>query len=409
MAKNNTSNYPLLQKTNVAKKTCLVRLDLNVPIKDGKITDTSRIVACEPTINYLLDNKAKLVILSHLSRVKTAEDITSGKKSLAIVAKALQQRYPKMKIIFVKNNTDKKLPSIVKKQKYNEIILLENTRYNDFDLKKKEVVKKESKCDPKLAKFWASLGQVYVNDAFATIHRKHASNYGIASNIKTKCVGFLIQHEMENIQKFNAESPKPIISIVGGAKITDKIVLLEKLMQMSDLVLIGGGMSFTFLKALGYETGLSLCDTEMLETAKNLYMKYKDKILLPVDFLATTEYANHAARKIKIKKFPKDLMGLDIGPKTTKLFTKAIKKAQTIFWNGPTGAFELENYSISTKAIADAIADATKCGSFSLIGGGDTAAAAIKFADKTSFSFVSTGGGATLSVIQGDELPGLIF
>ena len=383
---------PTLHDVDVNNKTCIVRLDLNVPLKDGKITDLARLLAAKRTLDHLIDSKCKIVILSHLSRVKKAEDITSGKKSLKVVADALQKLYPKMKVIFVENNRDKKLPSMVKKMKTNQIILLENTRYNDFDLKKNEVVKLESKNNPQLAKFWASLGDVYVNDAFATIHRGHASNAGIAKLKKQKCIGYLIQDELEHIIKFNKYSSKPIVSVVGGAKIADKIILLEKLMQTSDQVLIGGGMAFTFLTALGINCQKSLVEKEMLETAKNLYTKYKNKIILPIDVACATDFANQTRKEYKVNKIPANMMGLDVGSKTIKQYLKVLKPAQTIFWNGPTGVFEFSNFDSSTKAVAKAIA-----------------AAAVKFAKKTDFSWVSTGGGATLAVIQGDELPGLFF
>lgn len=404
----NLKHILFLKDIDVANKTCVVRLDFNVPIKNGVITDTSRIAAAKKTIDYLLANNCKIVILSHLSRIKTAADITSGKKSLAPVAKKLKVFFPKTKIIFAANNVDKNLPKIIKTMHFRDILLLENTRYQDFDLKTQENVKLESKNNLKLAKFWASLGDVFVNDAFATIHRGHASNAGIASFSKIKCIGFLIKEELENILKFNSLSPKPIISIVGGAKIADKIILLEKLFNISDLVLIGGGMAFTFLKSLGNNVGKSLVEQEMLSTAKNLYQKYKDKILLPCDVACCQTFANEARSEFSIKNIPSDLIGLDIGKKTIEQYIKIINKANTIFWNGPTGVFEFNNFANSTKAIVDAIVKTTSNNdATSIIGGGDTAAAALEFAKKTDFTWVSTGGGATLAVIQGDSLPGL--
>lgn len=403
------NKIPTLQSTEVTGKRCLVRVDFNVPIKDGQITDLARITAAKPTIDYLLKAKAKVVLLSHLSRVKEAKDIKSGKKSLEIVANALRKIYPDYKIIFVKNNTDKKLPKLINKMKANEIVLLENTRYQDFNLKTNQQVKLESKNDPKLAKFWASLGDVYVNDAFATIHRGHASNAGIAKNIKTKCIGFLIQNELENIIKFDKYASKPIVSIIGGAKIADKITLLEKLMAISDQVIIGGGMANTFLASLGINIGASLYEKEMLSFAKKLYSKYKKKIILPIDLNVNDKFANEPGQIVSIKKIPLNSMALDVGPKTIKQYVKIIKYAKSIFWNGPTGVSEFSNYSASTKAIARAIAIATAGNAFSLIGGGDTAAAATKFVDKSVFSFVSTGGGATLAVIADDKLPGLFY
>lgn len=401
------NKIPYLQNIEVTNKRCLVRVDFNVPIKDGKITSLARIIAVKPTIDYLLRAKAKIILLSHLSRVKSIDDIKSGKKSLKIVAKALAKMYPNNKVIFVENNTSKKLPSLAKNMKANEIILLENTRYQDVDIKTKQVVKRESKNDPKLAKFWASLGEVFVNDAFATIHRGHASNAGIASHIKNKCIGFLIQNELENITKFNDNSTRPIISIIGGAKIADKITLLQTLMEMSDLVLIGGGMANTFVASQNINLGKSLVENEMLHTARVLYAKYKNKIMLPVDFKVNKEFKDVEGKVVSVKNFPKDMMALDIGPKTIKQYLKLIKHGRTIFWNGPTGVSEFTHYATSTNEIAKAIAKATVASAFSLIGGGDTAAAATKHTKASEFSYISTGGGATLSVIAGDKLPGL--
>lgn len=400
---------PTLQTTEVTGKRCLVRVDFNVPIKDGQITDLSRITAARQTIDYLLKAKAKVILLSHLSRIKEEKDIKSGKKSLEIVAKALQKMYPNYKVVFVPNNTDKKLPGLIKKMKLNQIILLENTRYQDFNLKTKQLVKLESKNDPQLAKFWASLGDVYVNDAFATIHRGHASNAGIASHIKEKCVGFLIQNELENIIKFDQYASKPIVSIIGGAKIADKITLLEKLMTISDQVIIGGGMANTFLAALGVNVGASLCEKEMFKVAKSLYAKHKKKILLPIDLNVNNKFADTPGEIVSIKNVPLKSMALDVGPKTIRQYLRVIKYAKTIFWNGPTGVSEFNNYNASTKAIARAIAVATAGNAFSLIGGGDTAGAATKFVERDAFSFVSTGGGATLAVIADDKLPGLFY
>jgi len=408
MDKKVLDSIPTLQNTDVAYKTVIVRLDLNVPVKDGKITDFGRINGAKRTLDYLIANKAKIVILSHFSRVKSIDDIKSGKKSLKLVAAALKKMYPKMNVEFITDSVDKKLPQIVKKMTPNDMLLLENTRYNDVNAKG-EVVKLESKNNPELGKFWASLGDVFVNDAFATIHRGHASNAGINKNMKVKCIGYLIQDELQNIVKFNKDSVKPIVSIVGGAKIADKIILLEKLMEMSDMVLIGGGMAFTFLNALGINVGGSMVEKEMLDTAKKLYKKYSNKIVLPEDALCATKFEDQEPVTYMVNEIPNEYMGLDIGPKSLKKFLKVLESAQTIFWNGPTGVFEFSNYATSTKEISEVIVKRTKdANAFSLIGGGDTAAAACKFAKKEEFSWVSTGGGATLAVIQGDELPGLI-
>lgn len=409
MNKKILKKVPLLQNVDVTNKKCLVRVDFNVPIKDGKISDLSRINAAKPTIDYLLKSKAKIILLSHLSRIKSINDIKSGKKSLKIVARALAKIYSNYKIIFVPDNTSKKLPSIVNNMKVNEIILLENTRYQDVNIRTKKVVKYESGNNHKLAKFWASLGDVFVNDAFATIHREHASNVGIASYIKNSCIGLLIQKELENITKFNQNSPRPIISIIGGSKIADKINLLQRLVEISDVVLIGGGMANTFLASQNINLGKSLIEEEMISTAKTLYSRYKSKIILPIDFKVCPEFKDIEGQDASIKKFPDKMMALDIGPKTIKQYLKIIKYGKTIFWNGPTGVSEFTNYATSTNEIAKAIANVTAGSAFSLIGGGDTAAAVAKVLKASDFSYISTGGGATLSVVADEKLPGLFI
>lgn len=400
-----------IQDANLSDKTVVVRLDLNVPMKNGEITDPSRIVAAFQTLDYLIQNRCKIIVLSHLSRIKKEEDITSGKKSLLPVSVYIKNAYPNSGVYFAQDNTNPEIIKVAQSLKIGDILILENTRYQDFDMNKKEVVKKESKCDMKLASFWASLGEIFINDAFATIHRKHASNYGVGSIMKESYVGFLIQNELTNILKFNKDSKKPIVSIIGGAKISDKIILLKKIIAMSDKVLIGGGMAYTFLKALGKNIGTSLCEEEMLQTAKDLYIGNERKIVLPVDVMCAEKFED-----VKGKKFvydmggiPVNMQGLDIGPKTIKLFTKEIQTANTIFWNGPCGVFEFKHFAKSTKKITKVIVKATAKGAFSLIGGGDTASAATSFENKDSFSFVSTGGGATLAIIQDEDLPGLFF
>ena len=406
----NFKSLTSVDAVDVANKTVVVRVDFNVPLKDGKIIDPNRINAARKTIDYLISNNCKIILLSHLSRIKTLDDIKSNKKSLLPVCNYLKTIYGDKNVFFATDGFSPVIIDFIKNtMKPQQIMLFENTRYNDFDLVTNQLVKKESKCDHKLAKQWASLCDVFVNDAFGTIHRCHASNYGIIKNCKKWCIGFLVKHELENILKFNENAPKPIVSIVGGSKISDKVILLNKLMAISDYVLIGGGMSFLFLKALGFDIGKSIYESEMLEIAKEIYNKHKNKIILPIDVIATTEFADIKGNEITIGQPMNNLMGLDIGPKTTKIFVDKIKNAKTIFWNGPSGVFEFNHYQKSTKEIAEAICFATKNGAFSLIGGGDTAFAATKFCDKSKFSFVSTGGGATLAIIQGSDLPGLNF
>lgn len=400
---------PVIQDTDVANKICLVRTDFNVPVKDGKVVDNARIVAAKKTIDYLIKSRARIILLSHFSRIKSVSDIKSGKKSLYPVAKELKKLYPKMKIIFVKNNLDPRLPSLVKNLKANEIMLLENTRYNDVCIKTGKVIKRESGNDAKLAKFWASLADVYVNDAFATIHRGHASNAGIASQMKQKCIGFLIQQELENVSKLNEYATRPIISVIGGAKISDKISLLEKILKISDQVLIGGAMANTFVSALGINLGKSLIEPEMKNFAKNLYEKYTDKIILPIDFLVSKKPEDTKTKVASIKDFPANMSAYDIGPKSIRQFSQVIRTAKTLFWNGPTGLAEFKPFSKSSSEIAKQIAYATVNGGFSLIGGGDTIAIATKFVDRDEFSYVSTGGGATLAVIADEKLPGIFY
>lgn len=398
---------PKIQDLSLENKKVLVRLDLNVPIKDGKITSMERINACKKTIDHLIKNNCKIVLISHLSRIKSIDDVNSGKKSLAVVADALAQIYPKNKVTFVKDSYDRNLPKMINEMQPTDIMLLENTRYNDVD-KSGNVIKLESKNSQELGKFWANLCEVFVNDAFATIHRGHASNAGIMKYINKYCIGFLIQEELEKIVAFNERIEKPKISIVGGAKIADKIILLETLMKNSDQVLIGGGMANTFLAAKGINVGKSLIEKDMIETAKKLLVKYKDKIVLPIDANVGKEFKDEPGTQVGLVDIGTEMMILDIGMKTTKKYVETISNAETIFWNGTTGVNEFKNFENSTKDIAQAIANVTKKGAYSLIGGGDTAGAAVKFADKNDFSWVSTGGGATLAVIQGDDLPGLL-
>lgn len=403
------SQIPLLSDVDVKNKVCLVRVDFNVPIKDGKISNPARVIAAKKTIQYLLDANAKVILLSHLSRVKSVDDIKSGKKSLKIVVDYLKTVFPKNNVTFVDNNRSPKLPEIVKQMKSSDIILLENTRYNDVDVKTGEVVKHESKNNPELAKFWASLADVYVNDAFATIHRGHASNAGIAKLMKDKCIGFLIQNELENIVKFDKYADRPIVAVIGGAKISDKIKLLETLAKVADQMIIGGAMANTFLAANGVNVGKSLIEKETMEFAKNLYLKYKDKIMLPSDVAVAKEFKDGIPQYFSIDKIPADAMALDMGPKTIKAYTKVIKAGRSIFWNGPTGVAEFKNFSKSCDEIANAIAEATSDGAYSLIGGGDTLTAATKKVKASAFSFASTGGGATLAVLANEDLPGLFF
>ncbi|WP_036499092.1 phosphoglycerate kinase [[Mycoplasma] testudinis] len=403
-------NKKTLQKTDVADKTVIVRLDLNVPMKDNKVTDFERIDGALPTLKYLLDKNCKVVVLSHLGRIKTLEDKTSGKKSLGPVAKVLQERLPENKVIFSKDNVGANVVQAVNNLKNKEILVLENTRYNDVD-DQGAVVKKESKNDPELGRFWASLGKVFVNDAFGTVHRKHASNVGIASNIKDSCVGLLIEKELTNLQKVTTNQKRPFVVLLGGAKVSDKLGVVTKLLEIADHVLIGGGMVNTFLKAKGVDIGKSTFEADLVDTAKGLLEKdTKHKIVLAVDQRIAPEFADVKSRNHSVDEplgeFG-DWMGLDVGPKTVKLFESYLENAKTIFWNGPLGVFEFENYAKSTNEIAKYIAKVTAKGAFSVMGGGDIVAAVNKIGIGHEMSFVSTGGGASLNLVEGSPLPGI--
>lgn len=402
-------NKKTLQQVDVANKTVIVRLDFNVPIENGVITDNERITAALPTLQYLVDKNCKIVCLSHLGRIKTLVDKTSGKKSLLPVSKTLQEMMPETKIKFLKQNVGANVTQSVSELKPKEILLLENTRYNDVD-DQGAVVKKESKNDPELGRFWASLGQVFINDAFGTAHRAHASNVGIAKNIGVSCVGFLIEKELNHLQKLIHNPEKPFVVVLGGAKVSDKLGVINKLLNLADNILIGGGMVNTFLKAKGYDVGSSKYEAEMLPVAKDILAKdTSNKIILAVDHLVAPEFSDVKGIRLMVDQPWNEYssyMSLDVAKKTISLFKKYIKQAKTIFWNGPLGVFEFSNFSKATKKIAKEIVKATKKGAYSVIGGGDSAAA-VNQMQISGFSFISTGGGASLTLLEGSDLPGI--
>lgn len=397
-----------LKDVNLDNKVVIVRVDFNVPIKNGNVDDETRIKEALPTIKYLKDHNCKIVLLSHLSRIKSIDDIKSGKKSLKPVFGVLQKLLPGVEMEFVEDNKDKNLPNIIKKMNPGSLILLENTRYNDVNAKN-EVVKEESKNNPALGKFWASLGEVYVNDAFGTCHRAHASNAGIASNIKTSCIGFLVEKELTKLSKA-LTGAHPIVAIFGGAKVSDKLASIKYVANIADKILIGGGMAFTFLKAKGLEIGKSLLESDLVDTAKELINELGNKLVLPVDAVVG-EPGNPmdimSGKNVKNEKFPADKAGYDIGKKSVKLFSKEIKNAKTIIWNGPMGVFENPVFKKSTDKVCKAIAKASQKGAYSIVGGGDSASAANKSGFKEAFSHISTGGGASLEFLSGKDLPGI--
>ena len=389
-----------LKDLDVKGKKVLVRVDFNVPIKDGVIGDDNRITAALPTLNYILENGGSIIAFSHLGKVKAEEDKAS--KTLEPVAKALAEKLGKP-VKFVPVTRGAELENAVAELKAGEILMFENTRFEDLD------GKKESKNDPELGKYWASLGDVFVNDAFGTAHRAHASNVGVASNIAESAVGFLIEKEINFIGGAVDNPERPLVAILGGAKVSDKIGVIENLLDKADKVIIGGGMMFTFLKAQGKNTGKSLLEEDKVELAASLIAKAKDKgveLILPVDAVVAKEFSNDVDFKtVSVDEISDDVMGLDIGAESVALFEKALEGAKTVVWNGPMGVIEMSNYANGTIGVCKAIAELKDAKT--IIGGGDSAAAAIQlgFADK--FSHISTGGGASMEYLEGKVLPGV--
>ncbi|EAE9525413.1 TPA: phosphoglycerate kinase [Listeria monocytogenes] len=377
-------------------KKVLVRVDFNVPMKDGKITNDNRIVAALPTIEYILEQNGKAILFSHLGKVKTEEDKEG--KSLRPVAARLSELLGK-EVKFVPTTRGPELEKAIDELKDGEVLLFENTRFEDID------GKKESKNDPELGKYWASLGDVFVNDAFGTAHRAHASNVGIASNLES-AAGFLMEKEIKFIGGVVDNPARPLVAILGGAKVSDKIGVIENLLTKADKVLVGGGMTFTFMAAQGQEIGKSLLEADKVELAKGLLEKAGNKLVLPVDAVVSKEFSNDAPfHTVSADSIPADEMGLDIGQATIDLFTKELQGAKIVVWNGPMGVFELSNFAKGTIGVCEAIANLTDA--TTIIGGGDSAAAAMDlgFADK--FTHISTGGGASLEYLEGKELPGV--
>ena len=396
-----------LNDVNVDNKTVIVRFDFNCPVKDGVVTSDKRIVAALPTIKYLLDHGCKIIALSHLSSIKSLDDIKSNKKSLAPVAKRLQELLPNTKIKFEPEIDFNTIKNDVKDLKTGEILVLQNTRYYDVD-NEGNVVKLESKNNEELAKFWASLADIFVNDAFGTAHRAHASNAGIAKFAKDSCIGFLVEKEIKSILKAIDSPARPYVAILGGAKVSDKLKVITNLLDKADKIIICGGMAYTFHKALGQDVGKSLVEDDMIATAKDILNKGKDKLVLPDDCVCNTSFTDTPGTVKEFGQNFDNLEGLDIGPKSINKFKNVLDSAKTVVWNGPCGVFEFKNYANGTKHIIEKLVEITKKGAYTLIGGGDSAASipALGF-NENQFSFVSTGGGASLALIEGSDLVGI--
>ena len=383
-----------IKDINIENKRVIIRCDFNVPIKDGIIIDDSRIEMNIPTIKYCLDHNCKIILLSHLGRIKEESDLL--KNSLKPVAKRLEELLNK-KITFIAKTRGKEVENIVTNMQPKDIVLLENTRYEDLD------GKKESSNNEELGKYWASLGDVFINDAFGTIHRAHASNVGIASNIPS-AVGLLVEKELNALSSLN-DPEKPFIVILGGAKVKDKIGVIENLVTKADKILIGGGMAFTFLKAMGYDIGTSILDEENINFCKNILSEYPAKIILPSDIIVTSEYSNDTpCFERKIADIKNNEMGLDIGPDTIEKFKEDLKAAKTVVWNGPLGVYEFSKYKNGTNEILKYLVDNNIK---TILGGGDIVAAASSANLKDKVYHASTGGGATLEYLEGKKLPGL--
>lgn len=377
---------------NVSGKKVLVRNDFNVPLKDGAITDDNRIVGALPTIQYLVDNNAKVILCSHLGKVKTEEDKAS--LSLQVVATRLSELLDRP-VSFVNQTRGEVLENSIDKMNDGDILLFENTRFEPG----------ETKNDSELSQYWANLVDVFVCDAFGTVHRAHASTVGVASLVKENAVGFLVEKELNYLQNCIDNPQKPFIAILGGSKVSDKIQVIEKLLDVADHILIGGGMAYTFLKSQGLEVGNSLVEEDRLQLAQDLLSKANGKLVLPVDSICADAFANDANLLVaESTEMPNGYMGLDIGPKTVDLFNSILKDAKTVVWNGPMGVFEMPTFAKGTIQVCEILAnlDAT-----TIIGGGDSAAAAINLGFKDSFSHISTGGGASLALLEGQKLPGI--
>lgn len=385
-----------LEDLQVQGKRVLVRCDFNVPMDDNRnITDDRRIRSSLPTIKYLIENKAKVILMSHLGRPKGE---ANPKFSLEPVSKRLSELL-NTDVVFAQDDkvVSENVQEIVSKMADGDVVLLENTRFR----------KEEEKNEENFAKELASLGDLYINDAFGTSHRAHTSNVGLSNQLPS-AVGYLVEKEISVMGKALDNPERPFVAILGGAKVSDKIGVIENLLNKVDSILIGGGMAYTFLKAQGYEIGNSILEEDKVDLANDLLKKAEDKnvkLLLPVDVIVAKEFNNDTEFKtVNIESIPEDMMGMDIGEETINLFSKEIKDAKTVIWNGPMGVFEMENFKKGTDAIAKAMAESN---GITIVGGGDSASAVEKAGYADKMTHISTGGGASLEFLEGKTLPGI--
>ncbi|MEO4706371.1 phosphoglycerate kinase [Pediococcus pentosaceus] len=385
---------------DVKNKKVLMRVDFNVPVKNGVIGDDNRVVAALPTIKYIIENGGKAILFSHLGRIKTEED----KKELTLrpVAQRLSDLLGKP-VTFVPVTRGAQLEDAVNGMNDGDVLLFENTRFEDLD------GKKESKNDPELGKYWASLGDMFVNDAFGTAHRAHASNVGVAEAMKADgkqvAAGFLMEKEIKFLGEAVDEPKHPFVAILGGAKVSDKIGVIDHLLNKADKVIIGGGMTYTFYAAKGMSIGNSLVEADKIDVAKEILAKGGDKIVLPSDSIVAEKFDNDVPNKVVEGDIPDGYMALDIGPKSVAEFKDVLKDAKLVVWNGPMGVFEMSNYANGTLEVGKflgTLSDAT-----TIVGGGDSTAAVKQLGVGDQLTHISTGGGASLEYLEGKELPGI--
>ena len=384
-----------IEDVNVKGKRVFVRVDFNVPMADGKVTDDTRIRAAIPTINYLVEQGAKVILASHLGRPKgeVNEDMrltAAGARLEELIGKPVKK---------LDESIGEAVENVVNAMQEGDIVLLENVRFH----------KGEEKNDEELSKAFAKLADVYVNDAFGAAHRAHATTEGITKYVDVAVSGFLMQKELDVLGKALSTPERPFTAIIGGAKVKDKIDVIENLLEKVDNLIIGGGLAFTFVKAMGHDVGKSLLEEDKIDLAKSFIEKAKEKgvkFYMPMDAVVTKEFSNDAeATVVDIDSIPSDMMGLDIGPKTAAEYAEVIKASKLIIWNGPMGVFEMEKFANGTKAVAEAMAETA---GYTVIGGGDSAAAVEKFGVAEKMDHVSTGGGASLELMEGKALPGIV-